>query len=49
MRPASLAALGLALGLALGWATSPVRPQVADQPDLGLIRGRAMPTEWPGP
>lgn len=48
MRAAALAA-GLALGLALGWLTSPVRPQVADRPDLGLIRGRAMPTEWPGP
>ena len=49
MRPASLAALGLAMGLALGWVTSSVRPQVADQRERGLIRGRAMPTEWPGP
>ncbi len=48
MRAASLAA-GLALGLALGWLTSPVRPQVANQPERGLIRGRAMPTQWPGP
>lgn len=49
MRRASLAAYGLALGLALGWLTKPLAPGAPDRPELGLIRGRAMPAEWPGP
>lgn len=42
-------ALGLAAGLALGWAQRPVAPGAPDAPALVLIRGRAMPAEWPGP
>ena len=49
MRAASLAAYGLALGLALGWLHKPLAPGLPHQPELGLIRGRAMPAEWPGP
>jgi hypothetical protein len=48
MRAASLA-LGLAAGLALGWLQRPLAPGAPDRPELGLIRGRAMPSEWPGP
>lgn len=42
-------ALGLATGLALGWAHRPLAPGAPDAPALVLIRGRAMPAEWPGP
>jgi hypothetical protein len=49
MGAASLAVYGLALGLALGWLTTPLAPGAPDRPEPGLIRGRAMPAEWPGP
>lgn len=42
-------ALGLACGLALGWAHRPLAPGAPDAPALVLIRGHAMPAEWPGP